>query len=144
MQAVKVAHRRWRILPFPQGVKPDNALVQDDAADQGGPCGRPQQAMADFLVHLGAELQVSTIPSPGRVEVEGMPVPASHMNFLISNGRVILPVYEGQHSRAALAELQALMPDHEVIALPANHILTGGGSFHCMTQQVPALRGENR
>ena len=92
----------------------------------------------------GAELQVSTIPSPGRVEVEGMPVPASHMNFLISNGRVILPVYEGQHSRAALAELQALMPDHEVIALPANHILTGGGSFHCMTQQVPALSGENR
>ena len=59
MQAVKVAHGRGRILPFPQGAKPDNALVQGDAADQGGLCGRPQQAMADFLVHLGAELQVS-------------------------------------------------------------------------------------
>ncbi|WP_300377128.1 agmatine deiminase family protein [Henriciella sp.] len=88
-----------------------------------------------------AELQVSTIPSPGRIEEEGMPVPASHMNFLISNGRVILPVYEGEHSRRALAELQALMPQHEIISLPANHILAGGGSFHCMSQQVPAITG---
>ena len=89
-----------------------------------------------------AGLQVSTIPSPGLIEDEdGEPVPASHMNFLISNGRVILPVYEGEHSRVALAELQALMPDHEVLPLPANHILTGGGSFHCMTQQVPAIEG---
>ncbi|WP_300391420.1 agmatine deiminase family protein [Henriciella sp.] len=89
-----------------------------------------------------AELKVSTIPSPGRIEDEdGEPVPASHMNFLISNGRVILPVYEDEHSKLALAELQALMPEHEVIALPANHSLTGGGSFHCMTQQVPELEG---
>ena len=90
----------------------------------------------------GAELKVSTIPSPGRVEDEdGEPVPASHMNFLISNGRVILPIYEDEHSKRALAELQALMPEHEVIALRANHILTGGGSFHCMTQQVPEIEG---
>ncbi|WP_084396232.1 agmatine deiminase family protein [Henriciella aquimarina] len=89
-----------------------------------------------------AELKVSTIPSPGRLEdEEGEPIPASHMNFLISNGRVILPIYEDEHSKLALAELQALMPEHEVIALPANHILTGGGSFHCMTQQVPELEG---
>jgi len=63
------------------------------------------------------------------------------MNFLISNGRVILPVYEDEHSKLAEAELQALMPEHEVIALPSRHILSGGGSFHCMTQQVPQIDG---
>ena len=89
-----------------------------------------------------AELEVSTIPSPGRIlDEDGEPVPASHMNFLISNGRVILPIYDETHSKLAAAELAALMPDHEIIALPANHILTGGGSFHCMTQQVPAIDG---
>ena len=33
--------------------------MSGDAADRGGAGLRPQQAMADFLVHLGAELQVS-------------------------------------------------------------------------------------
>lgn len=85
-------------------------------------------------------LEVSTIPSPGLIQgPEGEAMPGSHMNFLISNGRVLLPVYEDSHSARAQAELQALMPKHEVIALPSNHILSGGGSFHCMTQQVPAI-----
>ncbi|RIJ23922.1 agmatine deiminase family protein [Henriciella barbarensis] len=89
-----------------------------------------------------AELQVSTIPSPGRIlDEDGEIMPASHMNFLISNGRVILPVYEDEHAKLAETELQALMPEHEVIALPSRHILSGGGSFHCMTQQVPQTDG---
>ena len=33
--------------------------MQTDAVSQGMSAGSPQQAMADFLVHLGAELQVS-------------------------------------------------------------------------------------
>jgi agmatine deiminase len=87
-----------------------------------------------------ADLKVSTIPSPGRIRDEdGELMPASHMNFLISNGRVILPVYEDLYAKRAEADLQAMMGDHEVIALPSRHILSGGGSFHCMTQQVPRI-----
>jgi integrase/recombinase XerD len=33
--------------------------MRRDAAEQGAPDAHPQQVMADFLVHLGAELQVS-------------------------------------------------------------------------------------
>ena len=86
-----------------------------------------------------AGLQVSTLPSPGLIlGDEGEPVPASHMNFTITNGAVLMPVYEDRYSEVALAELRALFPRREIIGLPARHILGGGGSFHCMTREIPA------
>lgn len=85
-----------------------------------------------------AGLDVVLVPSPGRIEdEEGTPVPASHMNFLISNRHVFLPVYEETHAPRAIAALEAALPDHTLVPLPARHILSGGGAFHCMTQQVP-------
>ena len=86
-----------------------------------------------------AGLEVTTIPSPGLVKDEdGNPIPASHMNFTITNGVVLVPVYEDRYSLVALAELSALFEGRKVIGLPARHILNGGGSFHCMTREIPA------
>ena len=60
------------------------------------------------------------------------------MNFLIANAAVIVPVYAEQPGRLAVQALENLFPDREVIGLPSSAILTGGGSFHCITQQEPA------
>ena len=85
-------------------------------------------------------LEVVTLPSPGRIEdAAGAALPASHMNFVISNQKIYLPTYENQFSPLAKAQLQSYMPGYDVIDLPARHILSGGGAFHCMTQHVPAL-----
>ncbi len=83
-------------------------------------------------------LNVSTLPSPGRItDEDGDPLPASHMNFVLINGAVILPTYEPTFSAEAARKLQHLFPDRDVISLPANRILRGGGSFHCMTREIP-------
>lgn len=88
---------------------------------------------------LAAGFRVLRVPSPGLVlDEDERPVPASHMNFLIANGGVIVPTY-GDDRAAGLAgeALKTAFPDREIILLPSRAILTGGGSFHCISQQEP-------
>lgn len=116
--------------PIAWGTNDVNADVYDATA-------RDLAAVTDAA---GRRLKVVRIPSPGLVlDEDERPIPASHMNFLIANGAVIVPTYGD--ARAADMACQALkdaFPDREIIPLPSNAILTGGGSFHCISQQEPA------
>jgi agmatine deiminase len=116
--------------PVAWGRGDPNAEAYDDAA----------RRLAGMTDAAGRRLQVVRIPSPGWVEGEPGegPVPASHMNFLIANQAVIVPIYEEQPGRFAVQALESLFPGRAVIGLPSMAILTGGGSFHCITQQEPA------
>jgi agmatine deiminase len=115
--------------PLAFGFEDPNAAAYDDAA-------RRLAALTDAR---GASLQVARIPSPGRIEDDdGRIVPASHMNFVIANEAVIAPTYDERAAGYALDALKSLFPERTVIGLPARALLTGGGSFHCITQQEPA------
>ena len=82
-------------------------------------------------------LKVTPLPSPGRVEQDGKIIAASYMNFYIGNAAVVVPLYGAANDQAALELIQALFPDRKATGLRADHVLTGGGSFHCISQQVP-------
>jgi agmatine deiminase len=111
--------------PSASGSDDPNAALYDRVA-------RALDRMSDAR---GRRLKVVRIPSPGRiVGADGEVIPASHMNFYISNTRVIMPTYEDVHSAAAVEALKPLFPHREVVPLRANNILLGGGSFHCITQ----------
>ena len=83
-------------------------------------------------------VEIVRIPSPGRVLRDGEIMPASYMNFYIGNATVVVPQYGAANDAAAVAAIQALFPDRTAIGLHADAILTGGGSFHCISQQIPA------
>ena len=86
-----------------------------------------------------AKLDIVTLPSPGRIENnQGDIIPASYMNFYIGNASVVVPQYGAPNDRPAVDVVQALFPDRVATGLRADHILTGGGSFHCISQQLPA------
>jgi len=90
---------------------------------------------SDRLVR--AKLDVVTLPSPGKVEIDGVVAAASYMNFVIGNAAVVVPLYGADLDEAAVAVIQAIFPDRKAVGLRADHLLTGGGSFHCISQQVP-------
>jgi len=109
----------------------------DPNADAYGAAAAVVRASTDAA---GNPLKVLLIPSPGLVvDEDERPIPASHMNFLIANGAVVVPTYgNDMAARLACEALATVFPDREIIPLPSNAILTGGGSFHCISQQEPA------
>lgn len=117
------------VCPMGYGRGDPNTEVYGDAA----------RRLSEASDARGERLRVVRIPSPGWVEgPDGDYAPASHMNFIIANQAVIVPLYEARPGELAIEALKTVFPDRAVIGLPSTAILTGGGSFHCITQQEPA------
>jgi len=98
------------------------------------------RALAGMTDAAGRPIRVLPLPSPGFVgDEDERPIPASHMNFLIANGAVIVPTYgDVRAAELACQGLQTVYPERRIIPLASTAILTGGGSFHCISQQEPA------
>ena len=65
-------------------------------------------------------------------------LPASYCNFYITNGAVIVPQFGDSNDDSAVEKLRDLFPGRAIIPLASNHLSVGLGSFHCLTQQMPA------
>lgn len=112
-----------------------NHLVIPEARDAGDPNATVYADARNRAEAFGCK--VTALPSVGRFEQDGLAVPASYMNFYIGNSAVVVPTYGSSHDGDALAELAVLFPNHNIVGLAADAVLTGGGSFHCSSQQVP-------
>ncbi|HEY3816383.1 MAG TPA: agmatine deiminase family protein [Polyangiaceae bacterium] len=100
----------------------------------------PNREALDALVReAGAHgLEVVRIPSPGRVlDAEGRLMPASYVNFYVANAAVVVPTYGSPDDDEAVERIGALFPGRRAVAVDARAVLTGGGAFHCITQQQP-------
>lgn len=86
----------------------------------------------------GKPFTVIRLPLPiNRLELEGERLAPSYANFYICNDAVLVPQYNDPNDLKAIAQLKPLFPDRKVIGLPGRALITGGGSFHCVTQQQP-------
>ena len=91
----------------------------------------------------GEPYRLLELPLPKkRIDIAGERLPLTYANFYIGNGFVVMPTYDDANDERALQILSEAFPDRQVIGLPSLGLITGGGSFHCVTQQQPQASPE--
>lgn len=126
-------------------VAPGRVVCQAPAGPDDPNAGTLNQIAATLAASTdaaGRTLEVVRIPGVGLYRNSAGEVsPASHMNFIIGNGVVVVPVYGTATEAAALVALQGVFPGRKVVGVSSKGLLgsgtAGGGSFHCITQQEP-------
>lgn len=65
-------------------------------------------------------------------------VPASYANFLIANDGLLVPTFAQASDEVALRLFEELFPGKQIVGVPAQYLVVGLGSLHCLSQQQPA------
>ena len=84
----------------------------------------------------GEKLNVITIPMPARIDFEDLRLPASYVNFLMTNGCVLLPTFNDKNDYKALGILTDLFPERDVIGISAIDLVWGLGTLHCLSHEL--------
>ena len=87
----------------------------------------------------GRKLDILTLPMPNKIVRDGLRLPASYANFYIANTRVLVPTFADANDEAAISVLRECFPDRRVIGIDCRELIWGLGTFHCLTQQQPAV-----
>jgi len=87
----------------------------------------------------GRNLDILTLPMPQKIIRDGLRLPASYANFYIANTCVLVPTFADPNDEAALSVLRQCFPDRRIIAIDCRELIWGLGTFHCLTQQQPAV-----
>lgn len=87
----------------------------------------------------GQALNIRQLPMPDAVVYDDQRLPASYANFYIANTSVIVPTFRCAKDEQALEIIQSCFPTRKVIGIDSTEIIWGLGSFHCLSQQEPAV-----
>jgi agmatine deiminase len=124
--------------------EPGKLLVEGiDPVD--GPSNGSRQADIDLLKRsLDAQhrqLNVATLLPPRQkyVRFSTSTFAPCYLNAYVANGAVIAAQFgDPERDEAALEALQHSFPTREIRMLRIDHIASGGGGIHCVTQGMPA------
>ena len=115
-------------------------VIEEDADDEN------YQLLRDNLAELsamrllnGKQLNIVELPMPRAVIHEDQRLPASYANFYIANEAVIVPTFRCDRDEKALQLIQECFPARRVVGIDSTEIIWGLGSFHCLSQQEPAV-----
>jgi agmatine deiminase len=115
--------------------------VEENPAEENHPLlQRNLEQLRSMRLPDGSPLDIIELPMPDAVIWEGQRLPASYANFYIANGCVVVPTFRCEEKdRRALSIISECFTDREVVGIDSTDIIWGLGSFHCLSQQEPAV-----
>jgi agmatine deiminase len=121
---------------------PDDTIVYtacDDPADEHyEPLGKMAEELRSFRTLEGRPYRLVALPWPEAAHDEqGRRIPATYANFLIINGAVLVPMYGSSKDRLAIEIIGRAFPGRRAAGVDCLPLLTGRGSLHCITMQIP-------
>ena len=87
----------------------------------------------------GKKFKIIKIPMPSQVVIDKIRVPASYLNFFISNKTVLVPVFNVKEDKKVLKIFRKFFTKRKVVAIDCSDLIWGFGAIHCMTQQEPKI-----
>jgi agmatine deiminase len=114
-------------------------VIEENRADENYEPLQQNLARLREMKINGRKLDILRLPMPKKILREGLRLPASYANFYIANTRVIVPTFADANDEAALLVLRQCFPDRLVIGIDCRELIWGLGTFHCLTQQQPAV-----
>ena len=98
-----------------------------------------EQQLRSLLTASGKPYRLLSLPMPDAIfDDDGSRLPATYANFLVTNEKVLVPVY-GQkvNDEAAISTIASAFPGRKMIAIDSRPIIRQHGSIHCCTMQLP-------
>ena len=115
-------------------------VIEQDKNDDNYPILQENLEMLKTMRLLnGKQLNIVELPMPTAAYYQGQRLPESYANFYIANAAVVMPTYRCANDQRALDILQQCFPGRKVVGIDSTDIIWGLGSFHCLSQQEPAV-----
>lgn len=144
--ALGTSHAVW----LPAGALAHARLVAPDTVVAArATAGRPDHdALARALAALhaardqaGQKLRVVELPSPEPVEWQYPDGPraaaTSYAEVVFANRALIVPIFGQRTDDEALRTFEALAPERQIVPVPAQHLVIGGGGPRRLTRPQP-------
>lgn len=114
-------------------------VEEDKNNDNYKPLQANLKALKGMRLLNGKQLNIVELPMPDAVIYEEQVLPASYANFYIANKYVIVPTFNCNKDDKALSIIRECFKSREVVGVDSTDIIWGLGSFHCLSQQEPAV-----
>ena len=76
------------------------------------------------------------IPLPNPIIFKNRILPASYLNFLITNKKVLIPIFKDKNDSLVLEIFKNIFVGREVVGIDCNALVKQNGSLHCITMQL--------